>query len=110
MAFSRSVARVRENVHVNGNKLSVPDLNEAHHSLELLHMETHRNLSIACYSYLRSNFSALINHNATAGRVLSEMKWSQAVRVIDKDSRHMCGHATYGDIHILLSRNNMPND
>lgn len=105
-AISQDGTRVCDIVHINRNKLLCLEWNGSRDSLELVDTAIHSSLPNSCFSCLRSNVSALINNNAMALCMLSEMDCSPVDRTIDKFHRHVYGHVTYGDIRTLLSGNN----
>eukprot|EP00178_Gracilaria_changii_P015990 TRINITY_DN4502_c0_g1_i1.p1 TRINITY_DN4502_c0_g1~~TRINITY_DN4502_c0_g1_i1.p1 ORF type:complete len:217 (+),score=18.60 TRINITY_DN4502_c0_g1_i1:155-805(+) len=47
---------------------------------------------------------------ASMGDTVSTRPWSELKKIVDKVHKHVCGHAVYSDIKILLQRNGLWNE
>ena len=107
----RNVTTKGDILHAECNKLRFPRDNNSYEYISLIDHDMH--------SYIpRKTFTPLENRSSSFCGVMTAMQatpiadcsWKMVKHTVDKVHKHVCGHAPYSDIKLLLYRNNFWND
>lgn len=82
--IGRSVSRVCEIFHVNGNKLLFPENNGVRDSLPLIENNKQSFLPLSCFPKMQCGIPSLCGDGAMIGNVSTKLTLDETVRLIDK--------------------------
>lgn len=109
--IGRNVTHQSDIVHVDGNLLSIPKPHNNRITVSMIDHDLHSYIPFA--SFMRAAPSVLTANLSLSNALQSKPQtksWTELKHVIDKVHKHVCGHATFSDIGILLDRNDLWSD
>ena len=112
--IGRNVTRVCNIIHIGSNRLEFLDSNGTWEKITMADVGDHSYLDAS--RFMRNNLS--IDGDSSERSLIcltcsvhsAELSWADIKKIIDKVHRHVCGHATYNDIKLLLDRNKIWTD
>ena len=106
--IGRNVTKHCNIVHINENKLVLPDQND-YVTLQDVHYHTH--IPYQSFITISKHDNTVTNKlfcaTAEICNNLGRRPWKEIRQVVDKVHKHVCGHSNYTDIKILLQRNSL---
>lgn len=109
--FGRNVTRKSDIVHADGNLLSILTPHNNRITVSMIYYDLHSHIPFA--SLMRAAPSVLTANMALLSDVQSKPQtksWAELKKVTYKVHKHVCGHATFSDIQILLDQNDLWSD
>eukprot|EP00171_Calliarthron_tuberculosum_P000101 IDg101t1 len=109
--IGRNVTKHCNIIHINGNKLQLPvkDDQDENLTIELADHDMHCFVPLFTFGVC-ANSAEMYCATVSFASKATNRSWPELKSIIDKVHKHVCGHASYNDIRILLERNDLWNE
>lgn len=109
--IGRNVTRNCDLIHDGCHEIRLPITSGSWEALPQIDYNNHSHLPLSCFPKITKALRTIASHTASLSScspsIISTHSWPEKVRIINKVHKHVCGHASYGDIKTLLQRNKL---